>query len=266
MEKAIRNRVIPLHRQNLKQGMDVLPFRNSHQNAVVVFTLVKYFRIIEIKIYDLYLRMILPQLIPQKIHIMTPVTFYQHQFFAIQILYRQPVLFRQPVMNGHRTADWLPGDFQSRALPQTEHGLIKNTGHHIDVLSQICKDLSGIFRGVVKRNQLKFDARTIILQLWPQIHQHLSRSHRRSSDTDDLFILLHGISRPRHRILAILDDIFCVLFQRFSRLCDLQSTMCADKKLQIQILFQKIDLFNDRRRGNVQFLCGLVKAAALGHA
>ena len=61
------------------------------------------------------------------------------------------------MVNGNSAVERASDKLQSCAPPQLQHGLIENAAHHINVLSEICKDLSRIFRGVFKGDNLKFD-------------------------------------------------------------------------------------------------------------
>ena len=126
------------------------------------------------------------------------------------------------MVNGNSTVERASDQFQPSTAPQVQHGLIKNTAYYINVLSEICKDLSRIFRGVLKGDDLKFDVRVQRLNSGPELHQELCRSHGRGTDTDDVFVLLHGVFCPCHGVPAILDDIFCILVHRAPSFCELQ--------------------------------------------
>ena len=56
-----------------------------------------------------------------------------------------------------------PGDLQPGAPAQVEHGLVKDARHHIDALAEVGQDLTGVFGGVVKGDQLELDARVVLL-------------------------------------------------------------------------------------------------------
>lgn len=127
------------------------------------------------------------------------------------------------------------------------------------VLSQIGQNLPGVLGCIVEWHQLEFNSWTLLLQFWPQIHQNLSWCHGWCTDTDDVFALFHDIFCPGHRIFAILDNVFCVLCQRFTSLRQLKATMGAHKKLQIQIFLQQIDLFDDCRGEINNFSAALLK-------
>lgn len=72
MEQTIRDGIFPIHRQNFQQRVNILPLLDSHQHAIIIFTLVKNTHIVEIKIHDLDLRMIFPKIIPQQVYIAAP--------------------------------------------------------------------------------------------------------------------------------------------------------------------------------------------------
>lgn len=46
------------------------------------------------------------------------------------------------MVNGNSTVERASDQFQPSTAPQVQHGLIKNTAYYINVLSEICKDLS----------------------------------------------------------------------------------------------------------------------------
>ena len=48
------------------------------------------------------------------------------------------------MVNGNSTVERASDQFQPGTAPQVQHGLIKNTAYYINVLSEICKDLSRI--------------------------------------------------------------------------------------------------------------------------
>ena len=75
------------------------------------------------------------------------------------------------MVNGNSTVERASDQFQPSTAPQVQHGLIKNTAYYINVLSEICKDLSRIFRGVLKGNDLKFDVRVLRLNSGLELHQ-----------------------------------------------------------------------------------------------
>ena len=83
MEQAIGDGVAPIHREDLQKRVDILPFGHRHQHTVIIFALVESVDIVKIKVYDLDLRVIFPQIVPQQVHIMAPFPSHQHQFFAI---------------------------------------------------------------------------------------------------------------------------------------------------------------------------------------
>ena len=131
------------------------------------------------------------------------------------------------MVNGNSTVERASDQFQPGTAPQVQHGLIKNTAYYINVLSEICKDLSRIFRGVLKGDNLKFDVRVQRLDSGPEFHQELCRSHGRGTDTDDVLILLHGVFGPCHGVPAISNDIFGVLIHGASGFCQCQPTVTA---------------------------------------
>ena len=117
------------------------------------------------------------------------------------------------MVNGNSTVERASDQFQPSTAPQVQHGLIKNTAYNINVFAEIGKNFPRIFRRVLKGHDLKFDVRVQSLNSGPEIHQELCRSHGRGTDADDILILLHGVLRPRHRIAAVLNDVFKYIIQ-----------------------------------------------------
>ena len=83
MEQAEGDGIAPIHGENLQERMDIPPVFNGHEDTVIVFALVEDGHIIEIEVLNLYLRVVFPQVIPEKIHIVAPVPVHQHQLFPI---------------------------------------------------------------------------------------------------------------------------------------------------------------------------------------
>ena len=141
------------------------------------------------------------------------------------------------MVNGNSTVERVSDQLQPSTTTQVQHGLIKNAAYYINVLSEICKDLSRIFRGVLKGDDLKFDVRVQSLNSGPELHQELCRSHGRGTDADDILILLHGVFCPSHGVPAILDDIFCILVHRAPSFCELQPPVATVEELHAEGFF-----------------------------
>ena len=141
------------------------------------------------------------------------------------------------MVDGDCTAEAPPRQLQPSTTTQVQHGLIKNTAYYINVLSEICKDFSRIFRGVLKGDDLKFDVRVQRLNSGPEIHQKLCRSHGGRADADDVFVLLHGVLRPRHRVAAILDDVSGVLIHGAPSFCQCQPPVATVEELHAEGFF-----------------------------
>ena len=78
MQKTVRNAVFPLNRNNFQQRMNICPTRYRKQNIVRVFASVKYAHIVKIEINNMYLRMILPNIVTQLVNIIAPATVHKH--------------------------------------------------------------------------------------------------------------------------------------------------------------------------------------------
>ena len=146
-----------------------------------------------------------------------------------------------------------------------EHGLIEDPRHHVDVLAQVAQDLPGVLRGVVEGDELELGVRAVLLELGPQVHQHLGGGHGGCADADDLTGLLHGVPCPGDGVFAVLDDVFGVLVQGLARLGQLQPPVGAQEEAQVQVPLQEVDLLDHRRGGDVELLRSPVEAAGLGH-
>ena len=64
MENAVGNAVIPLHRNDLQKRMDSCPTGNSQQNVIGVLAAVEHVHAVKIKIHNVNLRVVLPQIVP----------------------------------------------------------------------------------------------------------------------------------------------------------------------------------------------------------
>ena len=265
MQQPEGDGVAPVHRQDLEQRMDIAPVLHRHQHAVVVFALVESIHAVKIKVHDLDLGMVFPQIVPQQVHIVAPVPAHQHQPLAVQVLYGQRFLLGQPVVDRHGAADGFPGDLQPGAPAQVEHGLVKDARHHIDALAEVGQDLTGVFGGVVKGDQLELDARVVLLHAGPQVDQELGRRHGGGADADHLGALLHGVFGPGDRVLAILDDVSGILTQGVARRRQLQAAVGADEQRHTQAVLQQVDLLDDRRGRDIQLLGSPVEAAGFCH-
>ena len=85
MENAIGNAIIPFHWDYLQKRMDSCPAWNRQQHIVGVLAAVEHIHVVKVEIYDMDLRMVLPEVISELIHIMAPSPVHQHEIFAIKI-------------------------------------------------------------------------------------------------------------------------------------------------------------------------------------
>ena len=76
-----------------------------HQNIIAIFTTVKDIYIIKINIHNIDFIMVILDIIPEFIYIMTPSPVHQHQVLPIHILYHKLVLCCKMVINGDGTAN-----------------------------------------------------------------------------------------------------------------------------------------------------------------
>ena len=61
------------------------PAGNGQQHVVGAFAAVEHVHAVKIKIYYVNLRVMLPQVVPQLIHIVAPAAVHQHQVFAVKV-------------------------------------------------------------------------------------------------------------------------------------------------------------------------------------
>ena len=168
-------------------------------------------------------------------------------------------------MDGNGAAQGLAEKFKAGALAQLQHGFIEDARHHINVLPQVFQNFPGVFRGVLKGDQLELDLRAEGVDLRPKLHQHLGGGHGRGSNADHPHILLHGVFGPCHRIPAILDDVPGVLIKGMPCFGEGKPPVGADKQFYPKGILQEIYLLDDRRGGDEGFLRRLVEAAGIGH-
>ena len=265
MEQAVWNGVAPVHRDRLGQGVDRPPAVNGHEDVLGVLTLVEHVDVEHLKVNNMDLGVIPPQLVSHLVQIAVPAPANEQEVLPVQVLRCQPVLGRQGVIDGYRAADGLPGQLQGVTLPVLQKILVKEPRDNIDVLPQIAQDLHRVLRGVLIGHHLEFDIGTVRLNGRPEVQQELAGRHRGNPDADDLVPLLGGILGPHHGVLAVLHHILGVPVNGFARLGKLQPAGAADKELEIQAGFQRGDLLDHRRRRDEQFLRRSVEAPRVRH-
>ena len=74
MQKTVRNTVFPLNGNNFHQWMNICPPWYCKQNIVCIFTSVEYAHTVKIKVNNMYLRMILPNIVTQTVNIIASAT------------------------------------------------------------------------------------------------------------------------------------------------------------------------------------------------
>ena len=125
IEQPERHPVVPVHRYQLHERMDSLPVLHSHQYVSAVLALIEYFYAVNIKVFDSYLRVMLPYLVPEHIRIFAPASVHHHQSLSVQIIQAQPFFSGKPVMYGHRYAKRFSPDLDPSALSQFQHRVIE---------------------------------------------------------------------------------------------------------------------------------------------
>ena len=95
--------MFPFYGDDLQQRMDIRPLPDGNHHIIGILTAVKYLHIIKVKVHNMDLAVVLPDVIPEPVNIMAPVPAYHHQILPIQIADLQDALFRQRMVYGHRT-------------------------------------------------------------------------------------------------------------------------------------------------------------------
>ena len=149
--------------QNLQQRVDPLLLGHRQQQGVFVFAPVEDLQVVKGEIHKPDFRVIRLQIIPQGIHIMTPVALDDHELFAPQVLKGQDFFPGQGVVDGDSAAQGDPHQLQSGAAPEVEHCLIKDARHQVDVPPQVSQDFPGVLRRVVEAHHLKFQLRADLM-------------------------------------------------------------------------------------------------------
>ena len=187
--------------------MNIRSSGDRQQHVVGVLTAVEHVHTVKFKIHNVYLRVVLPQIVPELIDIVAPAAVHQQQVFPVKVRNLQHVLFCQSVVDGNGAAKSPSDQLQSRAAPQLQRGLVEDAAHHANVLAEAAENFPCVFQRVLKGDDLEFDVRAALVDLCPQRHQKLHGRHGRRADADDVFVLLYGVLRPRHRAAVVLDDV-----------------------------------------------------------
>ena len=146
VEQAVRDGVAPVHRDGLEQGMDLPPVVNGHEDVLGVLALVEHVDVEHLKVHNADLGVIPPQLVPHLVQIPVPAPMDQKKVLPVQVFRCQPVLGRQGVVDGYRTANGFPAELQSGALPVFQKILVKEPGHNVcPRLRRISTEFSGVF-------------------------------------------------------------------------------------------------------------------------
>lgn len=85
MQNSIRDAVIPLYGNDFQKRVYISPSGYRDENVIRVLTAVKYIHIVKIKIDNIDLRMVLPEVVAELINIMTPSAVHKHQILAVKI-------------------------------------------------------------------------------------------------------------------------------------------------------------------------------------
>ena len=145
---------------------------------------------------------------------MTAPAFPHHKEpFSLQVLRSQHLFPGKSVMQGYRHAKRFSGQFYTVTLTQFKHSIIKDSSDHVYILSQICKDLSGILRGILKGNQFKLDLGILLLDPGPKFHKYLRWCHGGNPHPDHIIFIIPGFPRSLYGFLAVIYHIFGILIK-----------------------------------------------------
>lgn len=266
MQDAVGDAVCPVHGDDLEQRMHAGPAGNGQQHVVAVFAAVEHLQVIQLEFLHVDFGVVLLDIVPQRVHMVAPAPAHQHERLAVEVGKLQPLLRRQPVPQRDRAAERLAGQLRARAAAQLQHGLVEDAAHHVDVPAQMGQDFPGVFRRVVKGENLKPDIRAALLYPGPHRHQKLRGRHGRGADADQVRALLHGVAGAHDRVLAVLHNVLCILQKRPARGGERKSSVRALKQPHLQAVLQQIDLLDDRRGRDIHLFRRPVEAARLRHA
>lgn len=98
MKYTIGYVVLPFHRYNFKQRVNISPALYCQKHIICIFAAVENIHAVKIEIHYIYLLMMLPQIVTKLIHIMTPTAVHKQQIFAVKVGYLKFVLCSQPMM------------------------------------------------------------------------------------------------------------------------------------------------------------------------
>ena len=107
MEQAERNGIVPVHWDSFKQRVDVLPVVDGHEDVIGVFALIEDVDAEKVKVHNVNLRVIPPQLVPHLIQLVVPAPANHQEVLPVEVIRRQALFGGQRVVDGYSAADWL---------------------------------------------------------------------------------------------------------------------------------------------------------------
>ena len=87
--------------------MDILPVVDGHENIIGVLTLIEDVDAEKVKIHNVDLRVIPPQLVPHLVQIVVPTPADHQKVLPVEVIRRQALFGGQRVVDGYSAADWL---------------------------------------------------------------------------------------------------------------------------------------------------------------
>ena len=118
---------------------------------------------------------------------------------------------------------------------------------------------------VLEGDDVELEPRQVFTHLVPQVHEGLAGVEDGGAHAEGGG---GGFRRQAGLLdgpLGIVHDALGMLIEDLPRLGEGDAMVGAKHQLQVQMLFQSVDLLDHRRGGEVQRLCRLVEAAAVSH-
>lgn len=116
---------------------------------------------------------------------------------------------------------------------------------------------------VLKRNNVQPVTRKRSIYFVPQIHKRFARIEKRTSDTKRFFRKAGSGTGFRDGIPGIRKKVFGMAVDHLTGGGQMQSLVSAVKQFHVQLFFQCVYLFHDRRCGQIKFFRCFVKTSAV---
>lgn len=185
VEEAEGNGAVPRHGENFQERMDVLPGADGEKEPTFILAAVKNGGVIEIKVHDADIRMVLGEVLPERIDGRVPAPPDDHERFSCQIFHGEAVFCSQRMMERNGAAERLWPEGKRRAFPARKEIGIEKAGNNINRLAQMCQNVPRVFRRIFEGDELEFQAGAAGGNPGPKRNQKLARRHGRGTHADD---------------------------------------------------------------------------------